>query len=128
MNKKFFAVAAALAVVFTTIAPANALTIRPPRKQAASSTFECGNDLASMRRVYADQLWSVMDERDVWVNPICEGDRSLKGEGNVGTLAKVLKEQPVLISALWDAGYNPEDVVAIRMTGEGKVTLYVQHS
>lgn len=132
MNKNVIVLAAAtVAVVLGSIGSAGALSIKSgwkfPKHEA--STYSCGSELGYLRRVYPEQIDSVLDEDQVSVVPVCEDeDGSLRNAGNAGALRMHIADNEAMVVALGDATYSPEDVVGVRMTGDESIILYVQSS
>jgi hypothetical protein len=132
MKKNAFVLAAAtLAVVLGSVGSASALSIKwgPGfnKKAGHATTYNCGDDLGRLRRVFPQEIQSVYDEDRVSVLPICEGEDVglLRSEGNAGALRKHIAQNEAMVVALGDRDFGPEDVVGVRMTGKDKVILYV---
>jgi hypothetical protein len=130
MNRHAIVLAiAAAALVAASVAPANALSIKPPKRAAATpSTYSCGGDLGLLRRVLPEQIDAVFDERQVTVIPVCDGeDAALRNEGNAGAIRSHIAMNDAMVIALGEDAYTAEDVVGVRMLGD-KVVLYVHES
>jgi hypothetical protein len=124
-------VVATFGVVLASVSIASAAVIppRPPRDNPEVSTYTCGGEVGYLRRVYAEQLEAVIDEREVTITPVCEGvDNAMRNDGNASALRPQIAQNDAMVIALGDAAYEPEDVIGVRMIGEGKVILYVQTS
>jgi hypothetical protein len=97
---------------------------RDPR--GGFSTYDCKNDLGFLRRVYEEELDLVTNPNEVSVIPICGGDYGLmRSDGNAGALRQHIADNAAIMDALGDANYFSDDVVGVRMTGGGSVTIYV---
>jgi hypothetical protein len=119
---------AALAVVLTTL-PVMAQQQRPnyPPEQRRASTYVCGSEIGHLPRVYPEQIEAVTDQNNVWVNVIC-ADAPIaqwRGEGNADRLMVALEANDVIVAELGSRDLLTEDIVAVRMTGEETVLLYV---
>jgi hypothetical protein len=121
-------VVATFGVVLASVSIASAAVIppRPPRDVPDASTYTCGGEVGYLRRVFPEQLEAVIDEREVTITPVCEGvDNAMRNDGNASALRPQIAQNEAMVIALGDAAYEPEDVVGVRMIGEGKVILYV---
>ena len=122
---------ASAAVVLGSVSFAGAMVIPtyPRHKTDTASTYTCNSELGYLRRVFPQQIDTVIDERMVTVTPVCEGeDNSLRNDGNVGGLRTRIAENQAMAIALGWVAYEPEDVIGVRMLGDGKAILYVQTS
>lgn len=117
------------ALVFVTVAPANALSIRPGRQRpVATTTYNCGADLGFLRRVFAEQIDAVTLEEQVTVTPVCDGeDAALRNEGNAGAIRQHIAMNEAMTIVLGQHAFSAEDVVGVRMLGD-KAVLYVHES
>lgn len=130
MNK--FAILAATAAVALTALAAPALAqskrdydnYRKPRGDK-SSTYECGAQYGSFKRVLPEQVAEIGDGYRVWVTPVCMGDDLLRAEGNAAYLRPTIAGNEVLVEALFDKSFGPDDVFAVKMMGDDTINLYV---
>lgn len=120
------------------IVPSNAQFIgaQPPGgpnyPSASPDEEECAYQLNYMPRVTRSLIESIRD-RHVYLIPVCEdgllGRRDDYGwlftSGNVGTLRLPIARNPTLMSALTAEGYDHQDVVSLRVGGDGSIALYV---
>lgn len=97
-------------------------------KEPQSSTQSCSAHLGYLRRVYEEDLGGVEDPNRVFVIPVCVNDHMMRSDGNAGALLGAIAANDALVDALFQKGYRHEDVVAIRMTGEESLNLYVVES
>jgi hypothetical protein len=96
---------------------------------SSPTTFQCGNELGYLRRVFADQVEALQDQDRITVVPVCEGDDyAFRNDGNAGALRGAMSENEIVLAALASSAYRPIDVVAIRLTGENSAILYVHPS
>lgn len=90
-----------------------------------SSTQHCSDQLGHLRRVYEEEVDAVDDPNRVFVIPVCVGDHMMRSDGNAGALLQTIAANDALVEALFQKGYRTEDVVAIRITGDESLNLYV---
>jgi hypothetical protein len=118
----------------TTIVPSNALFLaapnHPKKPTMSSSEEECSYQLNYMPRVTRAHIESIQNN-DVYLIPVCEDGLGrddygwLFTTGNVGTLRLPIAHNPTLMSALTAEGYDHQDVVSLRVGGDGSIALYV---
>lgn len=91
------------------------------------TTYTCANELGMLRRVYTEQIDGIFDESEVTVTPVCSGEDYgvMRNDGNAGALRQSIAMNDATAAALADANFRPEDVIAVRMTGDDSVILYV---
>jgi hypothetical protein len=122
-------------VTATTIVPSNALFIaanpnKKPVPSVSSSEEECSYQLNYMPRVTRAHIESIQNTH-VYLIPVCEDGFGrddygwLFTSGNVGTLRLPIAHNPTLMSALTAEGYDHQDVVSLRVGGDGSIALYV---
>jgi hypothetical protein len=122
-------------VTATTIVPSNALFIaanpnKKPVPSLSSSEEECSYQLNYMPRVTRAHIESIRNNH-VYLIPVCEDGLGrddygwLFTSGNVGTLRLPIAHNPTLMSALTAEGYDQQDVVSLRVGGDGSIALYV---
>lgn len=134
MNRMSILGALAVAAVLVSVTGAEALSCKGPCPSfgggggGGSSSYYCGDELLAMRSVKPEQIAALGAEAKITVMPFCEGEESgpLRVMGNAGKLRGPIGENPVLLAALIEADFAPQDVVAVRMTKKG-VTLLVNH-
>ena len=116
-----------------TIVPSNALNIAAPnypKKPVAANDEECSYQLNYMPRVTRAHIESIQNNH-VYLIPVCEDGLGrddygwLFTSGNVGTLRLPIAHNPTLMSALTAEGYDQQDVVSLRVGGDGSIALYV---
>ncbi len=121
----------AIPVVTITTTPALAQAcIRSPNCPGtpSGSSYDCTTELGHLFRVYEEELEESDNPNYVVVRPICIGEDYgvFRNDGNVGTLRNVIADNSAMMEALFENGdFDPEDVIGIRLIGEGKVILYV---
>lgn len=135
--KKFAMIAATAVVALSALAaPAFALSIRPPMGGGPSnypegprgghqSSYECGAQFGHFKRVLPEQVAEIGDDYRIWVTPVCLGDELLRAEGNAAYLRPTIAENEVLVDALFDRNFGPDDVFAVKMMGDDTINLYV---
>jgi hypothetical protein len=124
MNK--FALAAiAVTTVTALVVPALAQSQCRIRCGYDSSVDNCGEQLGYMKRVYPAQVLGIDNTDRVWVTEFCPSSDILSSDGNAAYLRTSIADNEVLVAELFDEGYRPEDVVAVRMMGDDTINLYV---
>lgn len=100
---------------------------KPRTPTPTVSTYECGNDMGYLRRVYEEQIDQIFDEQQVSIVPICENEDYglMRSEGNAGAIRQHLAANEAVSDALQTANFLVEDVVGVRMTGEDSAIIYV---
>lgn len=98
-----------------------------PRGGASSSTYQCGQEIGYLKRVYEDELAAIDLAGRVAVVPVCENEQfgMLRADGNAGALRTVIAQNDAMMEALNFKAFGADDVIGIRMTGDDSVTLYV---
>ena len=130
MNK--FAIVAATAAVALTALAAPALAqskrdydnYRKPRGELASS-YDCSSQFGHFKRVLPVQVAGIDDGYRIWVTPVCMGSDLLRNEGNAAYLRPTIADNEVLVEALFDKNFGPDDVFAVKMMGDDTINLYV---
>jgi hypothetical protein len=133
MNK-FAILAATAAVALTTLAaPAmaqqqkpGANDRRPPRVEKTVDR-DCGDKFGYFKRVLPEQVAAIDDEYRVWVTPVCMGEDLLRNTGNAAYLRPTIADNEVLVDALFDKSFGPDDVFAVKMMGDDTINLYVHY-
>lgn len=99
----------------------------PPKGGSGGDTYTCSTELGYLRRVYEEELEAIAEPQYVSIVPVCMGEEygMMRSEGNAGALRQVIASNDAMTEALDRADFGSDDVVAIRMTGEDKVILYV---
>lgn len=130
MNK--FAILAATAAVALTAfaAPAMAQQQTPgkdrePPRYTKSVDHDCGAQFGHLRRVLPAQVAAIDDDYRVWVTPVCMGSDLLRNTGNAAYLRPTIAANEVLVDALFDKNFGPDDVFAVKMMGDDTINLYV---
>jgi hypothetical protein len=124
MNK--FALAAlAVATITATVVPALAQSNCRIRCGYERSVDNCGELLGVMKRVYPAQVQGIDNTDRVWVTEFCPSSDILSSDGNAAYLRTTIAQNDVLVAELFEEGYRPEDVVAVRMMGDDTINLYV---
>jgi hypothetical protein len=92
-----------------------------------TSTYKCSTELGYLRRVYEEELDLVEEQDHVAIVPVCTTEEfgMMRSDGNAGALRQIIADNDATMAALEAKAFTPDDVVAVRMTGEDKVILYV---
>ena len=95
-----------------------------PDGGGSASTAKCTEPMGHLRRVYEEELDNL--ER-VSVIEICRGNSYgvMRNSGNAGSLRQAVAQNETAAEALWLKNFTPDDLVGVRMTGEGSAILYV---
>jgi hypothetical protein len=103
---------------------ASAAVVPPKRPPVTTSTYECGNELGYLKRVYEEDVEEL--ER-VSIVPMCDGEDYglMRTEGNAGALRLAMADNDAVMEALDDANFGIDDVIGIRITGDAKAIIYV---
>ena len=96
----------------------------PPRRTKSVDT-DCGDKFGYFKRVLPEQVAAIDDEYRVWVTPVCMGDQLLRNTGNAAYLRPTIADNEVLVDALFDKNFGPDDVYAVKMMGDDTINLYV---
>lgn len=130
------ALATAVAIVsITAIAPANAQTRQTYNQgctagaacENSGTTYECGDNLGFLRRVYPAEVAGIDNSYRVWVTEVCTGSSLLRSSGNAAGLRNTIAKNGVLAAALQSKSFSANDVFAVRMMGEDTINLYVHN-
>lgn len=130
MNK-FTTLAATAAVALTALsAPAMAQQQpstydREPPRHTKSVDSDCGDKFGYFKRVLPAEVAAIDDDYRVWVTPVCMGDQLLRNTGNAAYLRPTIADNEVLVDALFDKNFGPDDVYAVKMMGDDTINLYV---
>jgi hypothetical protein len=98
---------------------------KPPRGHGQSSSYDCGSQYGHFKRVLPVQVAGIDDDYRVWVTPVCMGDDLMRSEGNAAYLRPTIADNEVLVDALFDKNFGPDDVFAVKMMGDDTINLYV---
>jgi hypothetical protein len=100
-----------------------------PAAIAASSVAEqyarmCGNVLELLPHIVRKSaVAAIGEDAGIVLHPICRGVQ-MTTFGNAGGLTRTIARNPTLTAVLADAGWRPDDVIGIQISGE-RVDLYV---
>lgn len=134
MNRTSILGALALTAMLISVTGAEALSCKGPCPSFGgpggggySGAHYCGDELLTIGRVKPEQIAAVDGLAKVSVMPFCEDEEAgpLRAMGNAGLLRGPIAENPILLAALIEADFEAKDVVAVRMSKKGNVTLLV---
>lgn len=98
---------------------------REPPRYTKSVDQDCGDQFGYFKRVLPVQVAGIDDGYRVWVTPVCMGDQLLRNTGNAAYLRPTIADNEVLVDALFDKNFGPDDVFAVKMMGDDTINLYV---
>ena len=126
---KFAILAATTAIALTALAaPVLAQSnenYRKPPRGGSDSSYDCGSQYGTFKRVLPLEVAGIDDGYRVWVTPVCMGDQLLRNTGNAAYLRPTIADNEVLVDALFDKNFGPDDVFAVKMMGDDTINLYV---
>ena len=128
---KFTLLAATAAIALTALAaPAMAQQQTPgkdrePPRYTKSVDRDCGDKFGYFKRVLPAEVAAIDDDYRVWVTPVCMGEQLLRNTGNAAYLRPTIAKNEVLVDALFDKSFGPDDVFAVKMMGDDTINLYV---
>jgi len=92
-----------------------------------SGSDSCDASVSMLPRVYPEQVLAIHEQNRVWITPLCGGFDKLSSEGNGLYLKKFIARNPVLVKALSDRGFFPDDVFAVQMMDQKRTAnLFVR--
>lgn len=101
----------------------------PPKERErvphATSNFDCSTPFGHMKRVYKEEVAGIDNRYNVWVTPVCMGDELMRSDGNAAYLRPTIADNEVLVDALFEKSFGPDDVFAVKMMGDDTINLYV---
>lgn len=127
MNKLVITAALAAVALTAFAAPAFAQQQKRPDYKRETPAVQCGAEFGYLKRVFPAEVAGIDDSYRVWVTPVCEGGDLMRADGNAAYLRPTIAENDVLVTALFDEDFRPEDVFAVRMMGDDTINLYVHH-
>jgi hypothetical protein len=90
---------------------------------------ECDPSLGQLRTIRVDEIQAIDDSYSISIWVVCPDhpDPGAPLAGNVGGLHNVIAQNDALFAALAEAGFDPEEVVAIRFGRGNSLIIYVHH-
>ncbi len=129
MNKLVITAALAALTITAFAIPASAQSNYPQKRpdypQKPTTTVQCGAEFGYLKRVFPAEVAGIDDSYRVWVTPVCESGELMRADGNAAYLRPTIAENDVLVTALFQEDFRPEDVFAVRMMGDDTINLYV---